>query len=266
MVQEGELALDTLQNDTVTAGSDSAQVFTDARYGLVFSLPESQETAPVRQSPKDGVSFILGGLFILFLIIALRFHNNIKYVGALFRNLIDTRTRQNVFDDTVRETSLIILLNVMWCVCVGIIVYCCLGYYHTSSHPGFPPSVGMMIGIGVAVAYSLFMCLSYWGVGWVFTDNLHARIWIKGFGASQALMAPLFFITCLIAISCPGAEKSVAIISIIIFIAVRLVFICKGYRIFFSQISSWMLFLCYLCSLEIVPLILTYRLATQFAI
>ncbi|MDE6338919.1 MAG: DUF4271 domain-containing protein [Muribaculaceae bacterium] len=46
----------------------------------------------------------------------------------------------------------------------------------------------------------------------------------------------------------------------------KIVFIYKGFRIFFQQLRSWLLFLCYLCSLEIVPLILAYLLAYQICV
>ncbi|MDE5870106.1 MAG: DUF4271 domain-containing protein, partial [Muribaculaceae bacterium] len=48
-----------------------------------------------------------------------------------------------------------------------------------------------------------------------------------------------------------------------VFILGKIMFIYKGFRIFFNQISSWMLFLYYLCSVEIVPLILTYFATLQ---
>ncbi|MCH5227383.1 MAG: DUF4271 domain-containing protein [Muribaculaceae bacterium] len=265
MVQEGGVAVDFregaapfLQTDSIVAG-DTLQA--EPVYGLILEPPASPAVAPPREGGSEGVSYILGGLFILFLIIALRFRNNFKYVFTMFRNLVETRTRQNVFNDTVRETSLIVLLNILWCACAGIIGFCVFQYFHPDMVPWQHRAVGMLLGMGIAVAYTLCLWWSFTWVGWVFSDRIHAELWVKGFSASQALMAPAFFLTALIGISNPESVPNVGIVSGIVFILVKIVFIWKGYRIFFNQISSWVLFLCYLCSLEIVPLILSYRCA-----
>ena len=262
MVQEGEVALTEHFIDSFPImPEDTVNVETPVQYGLVLTSPEPFPSSPLRNDNQTGVSVILSVLFILLLVIALRFHNNTKYVGAVFRNIIDTRIRHNVFDDTVRETSFIILLNILWCVCMGITGYCCLRYYGDT---GEAPMVGGILGgIALSMVYCVVMGVAYYGVGWVFSDKIHARNWYKGFIACQALMAPFFLVTALLSICWSGAESLIFFFTAAVYILVKLIFIWKGYKIFFSQISSWVLFLCYLCSLEIVPVILTYRLAVD---
>ena len=262
MVQEGKLDLIQEQDSVSDAAADSVLNVAEPQYGILLTPPEKESADVERPDHQTGVSFIVSGFFILFFIVALRFRSNMKYVGVLFHTLTDTRTRQNVFDDTVRETSLLILLNILWCCCAGIIGFYCFSYFINPTEIGLIPSDGMMAGIGIAAAYSVFMGLSYLSVGWVFSDLEHARVWVKGFAASQALMTPFFFITALLAICWPYAQFGTAIIAILVFVIAKLVFIWKGYRIFFTQFSSWVLFLCYLCSLEIVPLVLIGRLAS----
>ena len=244
---------DSLATDSVVAEPEPL-------YGILLTAPEPPAAAPQRDSSL-GLSFILLGLFLLFLVIALRFRNNMKYVGAMFHNLIDTRMRQNVFDDTVRETSLIILLNLLWCASAGIIGYCCLSQMFPSLGLVYHQVGGILFAMALSGVYVMFMSGAYYSVGWVFSDSSHAMLWLKGFAASQALMTPLFFLTALFSLCWPGVETEVAITAGAIFVVARLFFIWKGFRIFFNQFSSWVLFLCYLCSLEIVPLVLTYRLA-----
>ena len=267
MVQEGDVALtqDTLpvQADTI-AETDSLVSAPSPVYGIILTPPEPFPSPTLRQDNSLGISFILSGVFILFLIIALRFHNNIKYAVSMFRSLVETRTRQNVFDDTVRETSLIIMLNLLWCATAGIIIYSVAVFQYPDIASFSSPAAGMLCGMGLAVAYTLFMWWAYSAVGWVFSDSSRSRLWVKGFSASQALMTPAFFIFALLGICQPESSLAVGIVAAIVFILAKLVFIWKGYRIFFSQFSSWVLFLCYLCSLEIVPLILCYRCAVFF--
>ena len=262
MVQEGELALNYPEAPAVDSITESDTLFSppEPHYGIVLTPPEKEPPAPVRQS-NDSVSFILCGLFILFLIIALRFRNNVKYALKVFQDLIEVRTRQNVFDDTVNETSLIVLLNGLWCACAGIIGFCVFEFFYPSGILWHHRVIGMLWGMAIAFVYELFMWGAYAAVGWVFSDRTHSAMWVKGFSASQALMAPALFVTALIGICRPDTALQVGMVSAFVFILSKLVFIWKGYRIFFNQFSSWVLFLCYLCSLEIVPLILCYRCA-----
>ena len=254
MVQEGELAL-TLQSP------DSVEVQPEPVYGLLLTPEPPYVNAPLRPDGSEGVSFILCGLFLLFLVVALRFRNNFKYVISMFKSMVEIRTRHNVFDDTVRETSLIVLLNILWCACAGIIGFCIYIQMNPDYEIWQHRALGMLLGMAVAAVYTLFLWGAYSSVGWIFSDRIHAALWVKGFFSSQAIMAPLFFVISLAGICQPEISINAGIIAVAVFILVKIIFIWKGYRIFFNQFSSWVLFLCYLCSLEIVPLILCYRCA-----
>ena len=267
MVQEGEMALNgNPDEETETELSNNLEDIPAPILRMVIEEPyEPAYESYLRPQGRYGESWVLAGLFLLFFIIALRFKNSKKYAVGLFNNLIETRTRQNVFDETVRETSLLVMLNIMWCVCVGIIGYSCLSNLFGDKITGVPSYLGMLWGMVFAAGYTMLMALCYLGVGTVFSDKAHARLWLKGFTASQAITTPLLFFTALWAMCLPQYEMSVGISALIIFILSKIVFIWKGFRIFFNQISSWVLFLCYLCSLEIVPLVLMFRL-TKFLI
>ena len=269
MVQEGELAL--IRNDStglsalpqlpVVEAEDTAEAIAEPVWGILLTPPAPPPQPEMRTGSNLGGSFILCGLFILALIVSLRFRNNVKYIVSMFRNLVEVRTRQNVFDDTVRETSLIVLLNILWCASAGIVAYAVFQYLHPGSAPVAGRAVGMLVGMAIAVVYTIFLWIAYSAVGWVFSDKTHSELWVKGFSASQALMAPAFFLTALVGLCNPEIAMESGGVALAVFVLGKLMFIWKGYRIFFNQFSSWVLFLCYLCSLEIVPLILSYRCA-----
>ena len=237
----------------------------EPHFAVLLSYPAEPEHAQQRPPVNWGTSFILTALFILFFVVALRFRNNMKYASSIFKNLVETRTRHNVFDDTVRETSLVVLLNILWCACSGVILFGASSFISPGTNLAEAGATGMVIGIVAAIGYTIFMSAIYWCVGWVFSDSTHASMWVKGFIASQGLMSLPFLVIAVVAICYPSVEQGVIFVAAFIFIMVKLVFIWKGYKIFFNQFSSWMLFLCYLCSLEIVPLVLTLRLAFLLA-
>ena len=237
-------------------------------YALVIKNPLVTEPMPVQDPTESGMSWVWGVLAALFCIVALKFKNNTRYLKAVVSDLTDVRVRQNAFDDTVKETSFLILLNVLWVVCVGILLWKTVmlsSPYTVGDSFSIPdrPALGIAICVGVISIYAILMFIAYWVVGYVFADKARANMWIKGAGASQGLEVMLLLpLSALTLCYAPWTEILLEIAAVA-FILGKIVFIYKGFRIFFNQFSSWMLFLYYLCSVEIVPLILTYIATLQ---
>lgn len=261
LLQADSLAIDSLAADSVAVDSVGEQSF-----GILLTPPERVTVLP-KQGESTGMSLILSGLILLFAVIGLRFRNNRKYVTSLFRNLVATRLRQNVFDETVRETTFLVLLNLLWGCSAGILLFSLLRggeFSFLRWHVDLPapdamvihPAISMAICIGVGVVYTGFMATAYTMVGTVFSDLRHAKLWLKGFSASQGLLSFIWFPIALLSLFYPDWAPVILSVALFTFILAKIVFIWKGFRIFFTQFSSWVLFLYYLCSLEIVPLIL----------
>lgn len=267
-------AADTLTPDSVTMDSPVA----DTVWYIMLDPPASPELPGhvVPETDTTGMSWILTALLALFVIVAIRFRNNSKYLGAMFRDAVEVRERGNVFDETVREESFIVILNVLWCISVGVLLYTLVDWSVTDTSVatllkrhgfsglppgGFPEAVrplGMAICTLVVVAWQLLMVTLYTVVGNVFNDTTHTRMWVTGYLATTGLSTLVFFPLSLLAICYPEKITLILWIALGGFIVAKLIFIWKGFRIFFREIASWLLFLYYLCSLEIVPLILLY--------
>lgn len=240
-------------------------------YGVLLTPPQ-QAHAIMRDGRSSGMSYIFGGMILLFCIIGIRFHNSRRYVAAMLRSLVEVRIRNNVFDETIRETSFLVLLNLMWSCSAGVLLYGLL-VLTMPDNPfysyGLPvletgKSLSLAVCMGVGVVYTCFMSVAYYVVGSVFSDAEHARMWLKGFTASQGLLSFIYFPLALLILCRPDWTETLLWIGMGAFLLSKTVFLWKGFRIFFIQISSWVLFLYYLCSLEIVPLILTYMAAMWF--
>ena len=236
MVQEGELALTGGSAGNIPESTKAALTFygdtiTDAEEApvvkaIILSAPEEvSESAPLRSDNSMRSSYLLCALFFLFFIIAIRIRGNYKYIPSLFHNLTETRTRHNVFDDTVRETSLMILLNLLWCGCAGAILGIAVTHY--SLIIDFSLLSVILICIVATVIYIIFMYVSYWGTGWIFSDKERTEMWIKGYSSSLALMTPFLFIFALVGICRPDAAVVVTIGGSLTYIFFKSVFIWK---------------------------------------
>lgn len=240
--------------DSIAAGEDKA--------GLVFGNPVVTELAPA--APSDDMSWIYVGLAAIFCMVGFCMHNSPRYWQAVASDLTATRERANVFDETVRETTFLVLLNLMWVASAGVLLWTAVRWLN----PGIPGNVAGGVGIcmGMSLLYNSAMLLAYFVSGSVFTDGRHASMWVRGAAAAAALETVLLFPLALLALVRPEWAQILLLTAVCVFILGKIMFIFKGIRIFFNHSSSWLLFLYYLCSLEIVPLILTYVLTLQICV
>lgn len=263
------------ETDSLTQGAAPA-------YTLVIERPAHPQL-PLRSGGErisDSTSWIVGALLILFVIVAVRFSKNSRYLSAMLKDSYDIRERGNIFDDTVKETSFIWGLNALWCVCIGILLYhllmitpeVALHFAGRIREWGIDPGIltlpsdhgegaGMGVCIVIAAVFQLLMTLAYTIFGNIFSDSAHTRMWVKGFLSTTGLSTLILFPFALLTICYPGSETGTLICALFGFILAKIIFIWKGLRIFFTQSGSWVLFLYYLCSLEIVPLIIAYSIA-----
>ncbi len=257
------------REDSVIRAKNDSAAREHASYGIVLQTPYLDETPAMAQTGKnDGMSWVFVGLAVLFCVICLRFKKNTRYIRALVYDLTQVRMRHNAFDDTVKETSFLLLLNLLWVCSAGVLLWKTVTItvpynpFYSFSIPD-RPALGIALCCGVSLAYVLIMTLAYTVVGNVFSDSRMTGMWVKGSLASQALEAAPMFILALLALCYSPATETILLVAAGVFVLGKIIFLYKGFRIFFNQISSWLLFLYYLCSLEIVPLILAYFAALQ---
>ena len=96
----------------------------------------------------------------------------------------------------------------------------------------------------------------YATLGYVFGDTVSRRLWISGFKASQSLLGLLLFPVTALLLLFPAAIELLLSIAAVLYALVRIVFVFKGLRIFFNKFSQSLYFILYLCSVEIVPLVI----------
>lgn len=267
------MALPPIQADTVSTDSIAADTLVagEIPLPLVMTDPATEylrQNPPLPPRPADnGMSWVYLALTLLFCAGALKFNGSKRYLRALFADLSETRARHNAFDDTVKETSLLVLLNLIWTLLAGILLWTGLLHYGgadtlTGNITGWTAATGIALCTGACLAYIVFINLAYWIVGIVFSDKYKTSAWVKGAAASTGLECFLLFPIALVALTLPHIAPEMAVAGVAVFAVGKLIFIFKGFRIFFSQVSSWLLFLYYLCSLEIVPVILTFLAAS----
>lgn len=244
------------------AKADSVAAAEAPKSGLVFASVDAPGDAAPLRPVRETQTWILCGVLLLFVIIAFKFRGNMRYIRTLRRNLVAVRERQNVFDETVKEASFVLLLNVLWAVCTGLILFC--WFRHTRHEPAPDMALGAGVCMAVALIYTALMPMLYWMSGRIFTDKESTRLWSVGFTSSQAFMALGLLPVSLLMLFYPQWTVQLAIAAGALLVLFRGLFIIKGLRIFIGRGMPLLLFLYYLCSVEVVPLVLLY-VAALFA-
>lgn len=267
-IPTNSVAISSLHCDSVAP--DSLQAFAEPHWGITLQAPHALPS-PGHIS-DNGSSLIILLLLIPFIVVAVKLKSSSRFVASLWHDLTSVRERSSLFDNTVRETSLLFFLVILTVLAGGILLAASVPANNAVSLLNFPLFNSLpshlnrpVLCILLMGGYMLFSWCAYNIVGRVFETPNHTRLWVRGFAASMSLLGLIWLPCALICISRPEWTPILAIIAGVSFILAKITFIWKGFRIFFSKGASWMLFLYYLCSLEMVPVILLVAIAGSLA-
>lgn len=247
---------------TVCREADAPCSAAEARQCVIGRIPwtEGLECTPRAQLPgyDSGVMALLMGVFV---IIALNFRHYSTFLSTFTQNLFSVRQRANAFDEksTVSEARILASLILLTCVCEGVI-----GFSAVTLTTGLTPPPFKAIGAIslLALAYYLWQIAAYSIVGYSFTSAPRRKLWLKGFNASQFLLGITLSVPALAILFNPQLGPWLIALAALLYFLARVIFIIKGFRIFYNKSFALLYFILYLCSLEIIPLIIISNAAT----
>ena len=238
--------------DTVTGDSTLGNI-----NGLeVMEVPPAGKAEPFVRSPlhdTPSMALLLAGL----LAVALSYHTGYKYIENFLHYMFSTRRRENLFEDhTVNETGILAALIANTCIVEGFLVYLAVQLLRPSLATVLQQSVFPHIAAYCAMALGFYVIqwLVYKMMGYTFSDKVGSKLWIDGFKSSQALLGLLLLPVLVLVMLYPSSGKLLLSVSATLYLVARLIFIYKGIRIFYGNLTSILYFILYLCAVEIVPL------------
>ncbi len=203
----------------------------------------------------SGIACLLIGAFLL---IAFNLRHYTTMLKSLPRDLFSVRRRDNLFEEhTLNETGLLLSLIILLCLNVAIVATACVTA--ASVAPPLTHIATILIFAVAMGAYYVAQLCAYSTVGAVFADTDVSRLWLKGFNASQSILGLALVIPALVVVFDPAAVIPVAIVAAGLYLIARMIFIYKGFRLFYHKVSSFVYFILYLCTLEVAPLFVMVR-------
>ena len=255
---------DSIINDSLCVDSnfiqqDSLQVVKDSSVSVLPPYMSGNEPITRINHPghDSGIMLILT---IVFILVSFSFNNYRRMLSIYGQNLWTIRRRANAFDEhTTNERSVIVILLFQLCVYAGILISAKINTFIPINPDKIFLTTCCMMGLyGI---YYLFQLLIYSMVGYVFTDEISSTQWLKGFNSSHILLGFALIIPTVISIFYPTTINAMINVAIILYVIARLMFISKGFRIFYNNFYSLFYFILYLCTLEIIPVIFVYGIA-----
>ena len=249
------VAFDTTHCRETDAPTDRMAAYTTGRPGYaVGMIPVPRPTLPGHDTG------VLALLMALFLLLTLNCRHYTTFLKTFAQDLLKVRERDNAFDDhTVSESRIIVSLVISLCMCEGVLVNAAFPWITLLPDPTLFTRI--VILCGVAAGYYIWQFVAYATVGYLFTQPGLSSQWMRGFNASQALLGLCLVIPTLGVLFRPEIAEVSLMLAVLLYIAARIIFICKGFKIFYHNYFSLIYFILYLCTLEIVPLLLLYRAA-----
>jgi len=225
----------------------------------VLTIPSGKSSEYYYPNPLHDTGTMLMFLLSMFFV-TLSMRKGVKYLYNLNKNLFSLRRRDNLFDDhnTVNEVITIIALVSNTCIMESIIINSTILFYYPSLLLSTNIFTYTILLIASVVAFYLLQMAAYTLLGYVFTSKVNTTLLLKGFNASQSLLGLFLIPLVILLLVYPTYVNTFVILFAILYICCRIIFIIKGFRIFFTNYSSVFFFILYLCSGEIIPLLVMY--------
>lgn len=247
------VGLDTLHCVELNAPTDRLAVYTTGR------APASRGLQPEPRPELPGNDYgIMALLMVVIVLLALNCSHYATFFKTFVSDLLKVRERDNVFNDhTLSESRITLALLISLCVSEGILFFAALSSFGLELPlPLFASIAGLTVAAGI---YYLWQVVAYAAVGYLFTAPWLSRQWLRGFNASQALLGLCLLLPAVGVLFRPELTAGFLILAATLYIIARIIFICKGFKIFYHNSFSLIYFILYLCTLEIAPLLLICR-------
>jgi hypothetical protein len=130
---------------------------------------------------------------------------------------------------------------------------------------GMPVQYGLLLAffVGVSLVYLIKQGV-YRAVNWVFFDKAHITAWQRSYADWVLLSGLLMYLICVMVIFFDLCSRGMAILLVIYLVISEICLFFSAFRIFLVKKYGGLHLFIYLCTLEIIPLLLAGKLLQIF--
>lgn len=224
--------------------------------------PQPIVTSPVHDSVT--ITLVLVSVFF----VAVTYRRGFKYISSMWHSLLSARTRQNVFENsnTLSEISAQSALIFNACLMTSILSYVLINQTHpelfTQAVREPYRCVVPLLGLFIAFYTTQWVILRI--LGYTFLSPQRAELLMASFNASCALMGITLPAILVVALILPSNGVLYLSLFYFVYFIAKFLFLFRGFRIFYTNITTILHFILYLCIVEIVPLVAVMKMAITF--
>jgi hypothetical protein len=247
-----------------TPGSSylNKEILGDNPYFLFFAKPQYQLMQPRNPPSKDYLFYLMLALLLYYGLLRVSFE---KYINNLFLLFFRTSLRQQQLREQLLQTPLAsLLLNILFVISAGLYGSFLVDFYHVAQIK-FPLLFGFCSGAILALYLAKFALLKL--CGWIFNIARATEIYIFiVFLVNKMTGILLLPFLIILAFSSNNTINSIAITVSLVMIALLFVYrFSTAFKNIRNEIKlSLFHFFIYLCTFEITPLVLIYRVLLAY--
>lgn len=214
---------------------------------------------PGHAGHDQGVAAVI---VVLILAVAISFNPIKRIFRGLTKKLWSVRSRDMFDQTTASEQRVTVLLVLQTIVYEAVIASAAFSFFCPAIYISDIGSTGLLAAL--LLVYYLFQLFVYKLIGFTFSSPDGRKLWLEGFTSTQTLLGFTLIIPGLVVLFYPDFTEIAIWTSLALYLIARVIFISKGFRIFYTNKPSLVYFILYLCSLEIVPIIILFHLAVFY--
>ena len=220
---------------------------------------ERIQSIPAEQ-PLYADNCFVGLLLIGFFIIAMVLSDRKNYLGNLLGSFFLARKNTGEGVKTVNGfyMKMGLFFNAFMTSALFMTVY-------VARLADIPSRYGLLLAffVGALLVYLLKQGV-YRAVNWVFFDKVHIAAWQRSYADWVLLSGLLMYLVCVVAVFFDLCSRGVAILLVVYLVVSEICLFFNAFRIFLAKKYGGLHLFVYLCTLEIIPLLLAGKLLQIF--
>ena len=240
-------------------GNDSVVAKIELRETM--QIPNGSAPANHRNSllqDSGTMAILLAGL----LAVLVTYRSGYKYIHNIRHSLFSVKMR-DFEDHTMDETKILSALTANSIITQSLFLFIALAHRYQNLkeilYSEIFPHVLILMGM-ITIFYFAQLAL-YRLLGYVFGTEAQTECVLTGFKAVISLIGLILFPIVAVSLVEPKLINVMLLIGTISYFCARIIFIIKGFRIFYNNLLSSVYFILYLCTVEIVPAVLLWSIS-----
>lgn len=179
-----------------------------------------------------------------------------KFINSLSRHEDKLPAAERTLTDRISQIIAIMLCAMMW----GVLLYC-VAFKLRGGNLALNPGAGVALTAAAALTAAIIQFLGYKTVGYAFSTPQNTQTLIRSLAINISMLGYFMIIPALGAMFYPGYAYSLLWLGTALLLLFRIALWIKCFRIFYDTPFSILYFFLYLCTLEIVPLMIPVVIA-----